>query len=466
MGALSKFKELFARREPLLAPMDDPFIQIDKAATAERLKLRERGAEQGRLEQPPSHLRTLDATESEIVAHVMETYARAQNDAGSSIRTYDGRIAELTLLGSVTSISASARRAGGDFKATVANAMNELSNSRDQIQSSYEELRDFRAEHGLRRPAHRAMSTVAAAGAISASWLAETGLNAMLLRQNDAMGLLGGIIAAGVIGALNVGLAAVVGRHVWPMTVHRKGSTKALGWALTAVWMSIVVVWNLGAAHYRDAKVSGVANPEVEALAMMSGSLDSIYSWGLLIAGMIFAGTAALYGFRMDDPYPGYGRVFRRHEERCQAYANAVADATDDLKHIRDEAVEEAATVREGLESQHAERGQILSSRMNFIRRFGEFSDQLEIIGNGLLQDYRTANLTARSTPAPETFLAPWSLSKSILPPAPPSTVSDAEIKAAESALDEAIRDVSIAFDQAIEKFEPLDELKRKLADA
>ena len=131
MGALTKLKELFAQREPLVAPMDDPFIQIDKAATAERLKLRERGAEQGKLEQPPSHLRTLDAVESEIASLVLETYARAQNDAAGNVRTYDGRMAELGLLGSVSSISASARLAASDFKASIANALNRLSNSRD-----------------------------------------------------------------------------------------------------------------------------------------------------------------------------------------------------------------------------------------------------------------------------------------------------------------------------------------------
>lgn len=466
MGALSKFKELFARRETLLAPMDDPFIQIDKAATAERLKLRERGGEQGRLEQPPSHLRTLDAVEAEVVAYILEVYARAQGDAGSSIRSYDGRIADLALLGSVTSISASARRASGDFKTTVVNAMNRLSNSRDAIKSSYAELREFREEHGLRRPAHRAMSGVAAWGAIAASWAAETGLNALLLRQNDAMGYLGGVVAAGVIGALNVGLAATVGRQIWPMTVHRKAATKALGWGLTIAWLAIVVIWNVGAAHYRDAKVSGVDNPEVQALAMMGGGLASIYSWGLLIAGMLFAGTAALSGFRMDDPYPGYGRVSRRHDERCQAYADDVADATDDLKEIRDEAIDEAASVRDGLESQQAERGQILAARANFVRRFGEFSDQLGVIANGLLQDYRTANLTARSTPAPESFLTAWALHKTVLPPPPETTVTDADIKAAERALDDAISDVSVAFDEALTQFEPLDELKRKLSDA
>lgn len=465
MGALSRFKELFARPEPLLAPMDDPFIQIDKAATAERLKLRERGAEQGRIEQPPGHLRTLDAVEAEIVANILETYARAQIAAGAAVRTYDGRIAELGLLGSATSISASARRAAGDFKATVANAMNRLANSRDAIQSSYAELRDFRAEHGIRRPAHRAITIWAAVGGIGASWAAETGLNALLLRQNDAMGYLGGVVAAGAIGALNVGLAAVVGRHIWPLTLHRRPATRILGWTLTTAWMAVVAVWNIGAAHYRDAKVSGVDAPEIQALAMMGGGFDSIYSWGLLIAGVVFAGTAALSGFRMDDPYPGYGRVARRHDERCQAYADDVADATDELRDIRDEAVDEAVSVREGLESQYAERGQILAARANFVRRFGEFSEQLEMIANGLLQEYRTANLTARSTPAPETFLAAWSLQRSVLPSAPPSTVTDGDIKTAERALDDAIRGVSDAFDEAITQFEPLDRLKQRLAD-
>jgi hypothetical protein len=465
MGALSKLKELFAGREPLLSPLDDPFIQIDKAALSERLKLRERGAEQGRIEQPPSQLRTLDSVEAEIAAQVLEIYSRAQVDAASSVRTYDSRIAELGLLSSVSSISASARRAVSDFKASVANALNRLSNSRDAITSSYSELREFRAEHGIRRPAHRALSGAAAWGAILGAWLAETALNASLLRQNDAMGYLGGVVAAGTIGALNVGLAAVVGRLVWPLTHHRVTSKKAIGWIGVSLWIVLVVVWNLGAAHYRDAKVSGLDNPEVRALSMMSGGLDSIYSWALLIAGVLFATTAALSGFRMDDPYPGYGRVSRRHDERCQAYADDVADATDELKEIRDDAVEEAASVRDELDGQSAERGQIIAARAAFVRRYGEFSDQIEVIANGLMQDYRTANLAARSTPAPETFSTPWSLRRTDLPPPPPITVTDAEIRSAEAALDRAVAEVSLAFDEAVARFEPLDELKRRLSD-
>lgn len=466
MGGLGKLKALFVRHEPLLAPMDDPFIQIDTSATSARLKLRERGTEQGAIEQPPSDLRTLDAVESEIVAHVHEIYARAQTDAANSIRTYDGRMAELALLQSVSQIGVTAKLALGDFKTVVANALNRLSNSRDAISRSYSELREFRAFHQLRRPAHRATSNTAGVGYILLAWALETALNAVLLRQNDAMGFLGGVVAAAAIGAINVGVGGVIGRMIWPLTQHRASSQKMLGWGVIAVWLCFVAAWNWGAAHYRDAKVAGVAAPEIEALSMMSGGLDSIYSWALLVAGIIFAAMAALSAFRMDDPYPGYGLVARRHDERCDSYADDVEDATTTLKAVRDEAIEEALSVRAELDRQQAERGQILSARAAFVRRFEEFSEQLETIANALLQDYRTANRAARSTPAPDTFSTRWQLHRSTLPSAPPVVVNEGDLKAAEAALDTTTSEISAAFDRAIEQFEPLDRLKQRLEDA
>ena len=88
------------------------------------------------------------------------------------------------------------------------------------------------------------------------------------------------------------------------------------------------------------------------------------------------------------------------------------------------------------------------------------------MIANGLLQDYRTANLTARTTPAPDTFSAPWSLQRTTLPSPPSISVTDADIRKAEAALDTAIAEVSSSFDDAITQFEPLDALKRRLSDA
>lgn len=466
MGGLSKLKEMFVRPEPLLAPMDDPFVQIDKTVTSERLRLRERGLEQGALNLPPPHVETLDAVEAEIVSHVHEVYSRAQIDGANAIRTYDGRLAELTLLQGLSQVGVFATQAVGDFEMSIRNAQDRLTTMKDDIAASYAELKEFREEHGLRRPAHRATSKTAGLGYIMTAWAVETALNSVLLKQNDSMGLLGGIAAAAAIGALNIFVAAMVGIFVWPLTQHRAASRRLLGWVGLSLWLAFVGVWNWGAAHYRDAKTAGLPNPEIEALGLMMGGLDSIYSWALLVAGCGFAVMAAVSAFRMDDPYPGYGRVYRRHEDRCDSYADQVEVATHELKDIRDEALEEASAVRDQLGVQQAERGQILAARGAFARRFAQFGDQLEVIGNALLQDYRTANLSARTTDAPSTFLTRWAMSKSELPPPPVISVSDDDIRAAETALTSASDRISDAFREGVRKFESLEALKRKLEHA
>ena len=465
MGAWAALHQLFGKREVLLAPMDDPFIQIDKGQVATQLKLREQGASQGQLNLPPAQMEAFDNVESEIVAYILEHYSRAQIDTANSIRTYDGRLGDLALLSKLSSIGTEARRAVSDFNAQVGNAINALSNSRDAITSSYTELAAFRVDNDLARPAHSAPPPISTFGAVALSWLFETAMNAFLLRLNDSMGYLGGIVAAATVGAINVLAAAFVGRQVCPRTNLRKPLDRAIAWIGVTLWVCLMLWWNLLAAHYRDAKSLGLPNPEKQALGMMGMGLESIYSWGLLFAGIIFAVTAARAGYRMDDPYPGYGDVTRRHNARCEDYANEVADATDDLTEIRDEAIEGATSVQEELGRQLGERQQILAARSAFSRRFDEFGTQIEQIANALLQDYRTANLAARTEPPPKHFTTRWTLPRSVLPAAPVFSVTDAEIRAAEASLKKAVAEITDAFTAAIDRFEPLDALKKRLTD-
>jgi hypothetical protein len=465
MGALSTLKQFFTRPERMLAPMDDPFIQLDLTKAASELRLRERGEEQGLQDLPSAANEDLDNVESEIVVLISEHYSRSQIDTSNSIRTYDGRLSDLTLLAKLSSIGAQASRAISDFKKDVANRLNDLSNSRDAIASSYEELRDFRAENGLRRPAHAAPPSITTYGTIAVAWLAETAMNAFLLRLNDSMGYLGGIVAAAVVGAINVLVAAFIGRYVWPYVNSRNLTAKILAWAGGIVWIAVAVAWNLGAAHYRDAKALGLPNPEQQALDMFGMGLSSIYSWGLLFAGLIFAASAAMAAFRADDPFPGYGAVSRRHVSRCEDYAVEVQRATDDLADIRDDAIDGATEIRDELARQFTERTQILAAREALCRRFEEHGAHLEQVANALLQEYRTANLSKRSAPPPSSFSKRWMLPRNIPPPTATVTISDKDIRAAEAAIEKAVSEVTKAFDAAILNFEPLDQLKRRLAD-
>lgn len=465
MSSWDKLRGLFSAKETLHAHFDDPFIQLDRATASDQLKLVERGEQQGALELPAASMDAFDNVESEVVAYVGEHYSRAQIDAANSVRTYDARLSGLTLLTSISSIRSEASRAIGDFQAKIQNAQNRLSNSRDAIESSYDELREFRKEHGLRRPAHPASPAFATYGTIFMAWVLETGMNAFLLRQNDSMGYLGGVVAAATVGAINILGAAYVGRQIWPRT-HLKDSVKrALAWLGVGVWLVLMVCWNLLAAYFRDAKSAGLEHPEQAALLMFGQGLDSIYSFGLLIAGVIFAFSAASAAYKMDDPYPGYGSVTRRHNERCEDYAAEVEAATEELIGIRDEAIEGATSVRRELERQLAEQAQIESARATYLKRFEEFTSQMELIANSLLQEYRSANLKARTAPAPAHFSERWRVARSSFPASPRIDASPAEVRTAEESLDKTITDVAGAFEATIKVFEPLDVLKRRLSD-
>lgn len=465
MGAWTALKQFFDRSEPLRAPMDDPFIQLDLSLARERLRLVDKGAENGRQNLPPTEMIALDNVESEIVNLIQEHYSRAQIDATNSIRTYDGRLNGLALLSKLSSIDAEAKRAIGDFKKEVSNRRNQLTTSRDAIESSYAELREFRAAHRLTRPAYSAPDPIGTYGTIALAWLFETAGNSFLLRLNDDLGFLGGVVAAGVVGAINVFVAAFVGRKVWPLKNLPTLGSRVLAWTGIFAWIAFMLWWNLTAAHYRDAKSLGLPNPEHQALQMMTSGLDSIYSFGLLALGIVFASAAAAAGYKMDDPHPGYGEITRRHNLRCQDYVDEIRDSSEELVEIRDAAIDEATEVRAELERQLAERNQILVHRDACRRRFEQHSVQLQDAANALLQDYRRANLEARTTPAPAHFNTVWQLPPTVLPHAAPSPLNEEDVRSAEANLEEAVLQITNAFDVAIGSFEPLDVLKRRLHD-
>jgi hypothetical protein len=224
-----------------------------------------------------------------------------------------------------------------------------------------------------------------------------------------------------------------------------------------------MLFWNWLAAHFRDAKSLGIPEPEKAAITMMGSSLESIYSWGLFVLGIIFALTAARAGYRMDDPFPGYGDVSRRHIERCEDYGEEVRQATDELLEIRDDGIEAATSVRQELERQLAEHNQILVARTAYIRRYDEFGIQLEQIANALLQEYRAANRTSRSTAEPLHFKGSWTLPRVPMTVASNPGIEAEDVRAAEAALEQAVSETITAFNTAIESFEGLDALKQGL---
>lgn len=191
--------------------------------------------------------------------------------------------------------------------------------------------------------------------------------------------------------------------------------------------------------------------------------LDSLYSWGLLAIGLVCAIAAAISAFRMDDPFPGYGAVSRRHRERCEVYAAEVEVATREMQRIRNDAVTETETVRNQLGQQFRERERILNASDALRRRYDEHGAQLEQVANALLETYRAANRAARTEAAPAHFGHRWTLPRRPLEELNVPAADKAALEASETALGHAITEIARAFEDANTRFESLEILKQRL---
>lgn len=466
MKPLDALRSFFRPLDTTVALPDSPFVVIDRDKTIEKLRLDKRAEEAGTNDMPPSDIDELDTVEIDIIAEIKEQLNRAQIEADNNLKVYAQRLAELALLRELSSVTGASETARGDYKTAVIGWRNRLANAADAIKASYQELAAFKEEHQLKRPAHDAPSAIYTWSTILISGILESFGNTAFLRVNDAFGLVGGFVAAVVVAAVNVGFSAFIGRVIWPYIFHRDRWKNLMALAGCMTWITLVIVWNLLAAHFRDAKALGLESPETQALQLLMTNplgLTSIYSYGLLLLGIVFAMISAAAGFKMDDPYPNYGPIYRRHEQRCDEYAGAIEQALEQLQSIRDSRIGLLQNVRDHLRIQFAERGQILEARKALVSRFDAHLDYLETVTNSLLDHYRVANRRVRKSPAPAHFNKPWRMSKVSLPPFAELPSIEEEVEAAQVALSQSIQTISNLYNEVIESFVSLEHIKGSL---
>lgn len=448
--------------------MDDKFVRPDREATAKSMRLEERGTEQGELDLPRTAGEDFDVIERQIIAEVREHLDGSHIDTCNHLRVYEGRLAELHLLHGLGSIRSETKKTLGDLKALVAEWSDRLSNRRDAVRASYAELTDFQARHRLNRPVRHTEARSVHLLWILLAWLLETGGNAIFLSENNEMGVAGGVFAAALVAGINVLFATVAGIYLFRRTKLPSPAARGAAWIGVAVWLVVMSLWNIGAGHFRDAQAAGVANPQLAAMQLVASApfhFDGLYSWGMVLIGFMAAALSANQAFEMDDPFPGYGALGRQHTNRCAEYADLVAEARDKLAKERNRAIEIAEEVKDELQAQLRVRGQILSGHARMVVRFRQHEKQLEELTNYLLKVYRDANSRARQSKAPERFERPIDFEPLDLPPLQEPALDQAKIAASDAALNQAIDEVTVAFDRSIDSFTPLDELKRSLED-
>ena len=172
--------------------------------------------------------------------------------------------------------------------------------------------------------------------------------NALLFKDAQSSGLLGGMMVAFGISAVNVLFGVTAGFVGLRNLNHPQTVMKVLGGIAAVVCIGCGLFVNFFVAHFRDAveialhqamaegSLAGFSMFAVSPSEVIAGmfpnvfGLDSLVAIGLLLIGLTVFAIAVYEGYdRISDRFPGYGRVWRKERaayEKRQQVRNGVRD--------------------------------------------------------------------------------------------------------------------------------------------
>jgi hypothetical protein len=391
-----------------LPPRFLPFRPIDIQAEARRLRLVQRGREDGARNHPPSDATAPALAEEEVQLAIGTERARCLNDFAAHLRAASDALSRLETAMNVARLRIDTAMAQARFHEVEAAWGGRMVRLRQAMADAEQEYAAFRTANGLtkspRQPGNRGM-TIALLGLCL---VIESALNGVFFAQGSDFGLLGGIALALGLSGINLVGGFVNGWAFLRAAQHRRLWIKAFGLLCFIVLAGGLVLFNGYIAHFRDtyARLGEATDPTAIAGALLTKpfSLASIQSWLLFGVGIIFSAFATFKGFGFDDPYPGFGAAGRRLDRARDQYAAERADLLDRAAEIRDEIIASLTAGAENLRGASAQREQVLATRQRMRAEYDAHEAHLAEACQNLLTLYRDANTTARSTPAPGHF--------------------------------------------------------------
>jgi hypothetical protein len=447
-------------------PVAIPFPPIEVGRFVRELNLDAEGTTRGQQDFPAPDNFLLDEVEHRIVTAIEAERNKATDIASDYLRTYDERLGHLQIQRLLQRASVAADEARTNFGERVYKGKGRLFLLKETLSARSRELAAFKAEHRLDRPSNRPDALWLRWGIVALLWLIEAILNGAFLSRGLEFGLIEGVGIALAIAAINIGSGLVAGMFLLRQKNHRSALQRVVGVTSFIVYMGAAVVLNILVAHYRDAL--GASDPDNAASNALSSFLTrpfaiaDLNSVFLLVMGISFSFGAAVDGYHMDDPYPGYGTLCSRHRDELESYREGNESEVGDLQATRDRALSQLEQEADNIETRRAQYRGVLDKRKSFRQSFTFHLDHLEQAGNELLAHYRAANVRARRAPAPEHFSAKWTMARPALalenanagPPFP-----DAEAERVLERLAETRRTILQLYESARAEYASIEEL-------
>lgn len=378
----------------------------------------ENGRRRGEENQPPENQNLPDGTEGQIIAWINHRGRVCHQNVSAYLSDRERDLTDLENDEELLSLADKVREIERDGEFAMERSIREgedyLVEPREALTDCLRGFTEFRKESGLtnRRADYSKKKT-------SLTWIwgcfgVEVLLNATLLMDVSAFGLLGSITQMGLISAANILIFGLFMGAALRLRNHVNTEKKAFAWSAIVVLLGVVGAFNTVIGHFRDSMQAILDDPSADILTLGNDALarlgaspfgfESFQSLLLAVFGVLFFAVASWKWFQCDDPYPDYGRRDRELKAKRKDYSSAYDRALTGLSQVSNSYIERLEDIRHSLTAKQTRWREICLQGERILEEYpvqlAQYQDDL----NYLLEKYREANLESRSDPAPSYF--------------------------------------------------------------
>lgn len=474
-SALSKLIETFKTPQHDYKLNTEIFGQFDAEKVAKELNLEKLGAEKGTKNQPSQDSQIPDEIESQIQERIEAAKSTANEAAENQILTYNERISNLDFEGHFSELRQAGPLAISDIQAQIQRGLNEMNIRRRKLLDVEKDFSYFRKHNGLE---YRTAKLTTSTGTflrfliILIMVVIETYFNGTYLAKGSSQGLIGGVIEAASFAILNIGFSVILTLYVIKQIVRKGFVWKIAGLIGIIAWLAVVLVINLGLAHYREVAATFAEGAGSDILVRIIENplgLVELESWMLFAIGALFATVTLVDVITFSDIYPGYTKRRMRWDEEQEDYKDEFDSLTQELDDIKEDYNDNLKAIGNALSSRQRELDNIMSGRNRLASLYSSHHEQLQRAANSLFSYYFEANRSARTMPVPERFNSRFLVSKMELSSVKSFQAREAQkvkdrISDAKQILDDQVQLVLAEYAKGIRQYRNLDILNKEYA--
>ena len=384
--------------------LDFPEIDINKAI--EEFNVKDEASNDGKSNIPNSDRKDLGGTESRYTASFEGDKTFHINNSLERVAILEKEAWDTKLESRLATFNNFTKTIKERFDDIITKGKSELlliKKRRSEVKKEYEKFRvDNKIERSSIAPRSGALST----SVIIFVLILESILNGYFFGKGNPLGLVGGWFLAFILSSINISIGITVGTYILPYKNHISFSKRNLAILGYLFYLIIILGFNFVVGHWRDISIEGI-NPTIELLANRSTNpflFNDIESLLLIMVGFLFSFYSSIHGYRLDDPYPGYGSISRRWEEIVEEYNETSTEIQNDLDDYREDRIQANIADSDDIKVRYNVIKEIVNELTNYVERFDQYMVLLVQYCNAVLKTYRDENERCRTTPIPKYF--------------------------------------------------------------